>query len=227
MCSACGFSLPVSSVLHPVRMICLKSRMNFNRIFCCKMMPSACSLLLFLRRAIETWTYMFWSFMISSGHNSGGYQYGQRVCFSALWICQSLHATVSHDPRLLDERQVLGSVEWKRTILFYLKVEPIPISQLSFYLPCTSVTRKCLTSCQGCKSKTSRDTRERMNEIQTLACQHLCKQVSLTWNATLFLVECCWNSLAVLLINTLKCLQKRWVTFEYSVCRKHSAVFLA
>lgn len=146
MCSACGFLLPLSSVLHPVRMICLKSKMNFNMIFCRKMMPSACILLLFLRRAIETLS----SFMI----NSGGYQYGQRVCFSALWICQSLHATVSHDPRLLDGRQVLGSVEWKRTILFYLKDETIPISQLSFYLRCTSLTRKCLASCQGCKSKT-------------------------------------------------------------------------
>lgn len=154
MCSACGFSLPLSSVLHPVRIICLKSKMNFNMILCCKMMLSACSLLLFLRRAVETWTYMFWSFMISSGDNSGGYQYGQRVCFSALWIWQSLHATVSHDPRVLDGRQVLGSVEWKRTILFYLKDEPIPISQLSFYLRCTSVMRKCLTSCQACKSKT-------------------------------------------------------------------------
>lgn len=32
MCSACGFSLPLSSALHPVGMICLNSKMNFNTI---------------------------------------------------------------------------------------------------------------------------------------------------------------------------------------------------
>lgn len=80
---------------------------------------------------VETWTYTFWSFMIE----------GPLIIQLSVWS-KGMFSSPTDVPippgnnlprsRSTRRQQVLRSVEWKRTALFYPGDEPIQISQPSF-----------------------------------------------------------------------------------------------
>lgn len=149
MCSACGFSLPPSSALHPVGMIRLNSKRNCNMILCSEMRLPVLSCCFCDGRDVNVHVLIFYDWR--SSHNTAismvkGYVFQPYGC---------ANPSGQQFSTILEYQTATGAaicwMEKNSLVLSGRRTHTNLTAVIS--LRCASAAGKCLTSCQGCKSK--------------------------------------------------------------------------